>query len=83
MDPKNVAALVTWLAENGGEDTNGLVFNIKGGYVSVADGWRAGASVDRDEAYSLDELNTVMPQLISQAQGPADILGRLAVEQPA
>lgn len=81
MDPRNVAALVTWLAGDAGRAANGLVFNIKGGYVSVADGWRAGATVDRDTAYSLEELDSVMPQLISEAQGPADILGRLA-EQP-
>lgn len=83
MDPRNVAALVTWLAGDSGRGANGLVFNIKGGYLSVADGWRAGAMVDRESAYSLDELDTVMPQLISEAQGPADILGRLVSEQPA
>lgn len=77
MDPRNVAAVVTWLAGDDGKTANGLVFNVKGGYVSVADGWRAGAQVDRSEAHSLEDLQIIMPDLICQAQGPADILGHL------
>lgn len=81
MDPRNVAALVAWLAGEQGKDANGLVFNIKGGYISVADGWRAGSRVDREDAFTLQELDSVMPQIIDEAQGSADILGNLA-EQP-
>lgn len=77
MDPANVAALVTWLAGPESRTANGLIFNVKGGYISVADGWRAGAGVERGEAHSLSELSQVMPHLIDKAQPPADILGKL------
>src|SRR5438105_13459353 len=46
MDPANVSPLVAWLASDDSGDVTGRVFEIEGGLLSVADGWRHGPSLD-------------------------------------
>ena len=50
MAPENVAPLVAWLASTDSKGVTGRVFEIAGGRVSVAEGWREGPSVDRGAA---------------------------------
>ena len=40
MSPDNVSPLVTWLASADSKDVTGRVFEIAGGRLSVAEGWR-------------------------------------------
>src|SRR5258706_5135268 len=47
MDPSNIAPLVAWLCSEQSGDVTGRVFEIEGGKVSVADGWRTGPAIDR------------------------------------
>ena len=42
MDPANVSPLVVWLGSAASGHVTGRVFEIAGGSVSVADGWRHG-----------------------------------------
>ena len=41
----------------------GRVFNVHGGYISVAEGWRAGPSVDKKGLWDPAELTDVIPGL--------------------
>ena len=45
--PANIAPLVVWLASAEAAEVTGRVFNVKGGAISVAEGWIAGPGVDR------------------------------------
>jgi NAD(P)-dependent dehydrogenase (short-subunit alcohol dehydrogenase family) len=47
MSPDNVAPLVAWLASTDSKGITGQVFEIAGGRVSVAEGWREGPVLDR------------------------------------
>jgi NAD(P)-dependent dehydrogenase (short-subunit alcohol dehydrogenase family) len=42
MAPENVSPLVAWLASPESRDVTGCVFEVSGGKISVADGWRTG-----------------------------------------
>ncbi|EGC97971.1 short chain dehydrogenase, partial [Burkholderia sp. TJI49] len=47
FDPANVAPLVVWLGSPLSADVTGQVFEVAGGMIAVAEGWRTGPSVDR------------------------------------
>src|SRR5437868_8595188 len=45
--PEHVSPLVVWLASAESFDVTGRVFNMSGGNVSVAEGWRRGPGIDK------------------------------------
>ena len=74
-DPDNVAPLVAWLASSESAPTTGRVFNIGGGLISVAEGWRAGPSADKGARWDAEELGTIVPGLVADALPNADLRG--------
>ena len=56
MSPDNVAPLVAWLASADAKDVTGRVFEIAGGRVSVAEGWREGPAFDRGARWDAREI---------------------------
>jgi NAD(P)-dependent dehydrogenase (short-subunit alcohol dehydrogenase family) len=75
-DPSNVAPLVVWLGSSEARVT-GRVFNVRGGEVSVAEGWHAGPGVDKGARWDPQELGAVIPDLVAQAAANADMSGRI------
>lgn len=75
MDPANVSPLVAWLGSDEAADVTGRVFEIAGGDVSLADGWRHGAPASRDGRWQADELRAVISGLIEQAEPSAPVYG--------
>jgi len=67
-DPDNVAPLVVWLASAQARGVTGRVFNVRGGMISVAEGWRAGPQVDKGARWEPDELGAVIPDLVAKAR---------------
>ena len=63
-DPANISPLVAYLASADCKFT-GETFFVQGGNVTLIESWSRGASVDRDEIWSVDELATA-----SGAAGP-------------
>jgi NAD(P)-dependent dehydrogenase (short-subunit alcohol dehydrogenase family) len=57
-------------------DVTGRVFNIRGGHISVAEGWIAGPSAEKDGRWDAAELTDVVPKLVAQARGPVGTDGR-------
>ena len=55
FDPMNVAPVVAWLCSAGCEAT-GQVFFVRGGEVQVLRGWREADRLDRDAAWTVDDL---------------------------
>jgi NAD(P)-dependent dehydrogenase (short-subunit alcohol dehydrogenase family) len=75
-DPANIAPLVAWLASEQSRSITGRVFNVKGGYVSVAEGWVAGPAEDKGARWDPAELGEVVPRLVAAARPNSDTSGR-------
>jgi NAD(P)-dependent dehydrogenase (short-subunit alcohol dehydrogenase family) len=75
-DPSNVAPLVAWLGSSASRDITGRVFNVKGGYVSVAEGWVAGPAEDKGARWEVGELGEVIPRLVAEARPNSDTSGQ-------
>jgi NAD(P)-dependent dehydrogenase (short-subunit alcohol dehydrogenase family) len=75
MDPANVAPLVAWLASAEARDVSGRVFEVQGGLIGVAEGWRAGPRVDRGARWEPAELGAVVRRLIAEAALPEKVYG--------
>lgn len=74
--PDNIAPLVVWLAGPTAREVTGRVFNVRGGAISVAEGWSAGPGVERDSRWTVDELDAVVPGLVEKAAPNATQDGR-------
>jgi NAD(P)-dependent dehydrogenase (short-subunit alcohol dehydrogenase family) len=74
-DPSNIAPLVAWLGSTASRDVTGRVFNVKGGYVSVAEGWVAGPAEDKGARWEPEELGEVIPRLVAAARPNANTAG--------
>jgi NAD(P)-dependent dehydrogenase (short-subunit alcohol dehydrogenase family) len=74
-DPLNVAALVVWLGSPLSEGVTGRCFEAKGGELSVADGWRTGAIIDKGARWDPAELTPIVAQLIAQGVPPQKVYG--------
>ena len=75
MDPANVASLVVWLGSAESKDVTGQVFEVAGGEISVADGWRKGPVVDKGARWEPDELGAAMKDLLAKAVPPQKVYG--------
>ena len=63
-DPANVSPLVAWLATEGCPAT-GRVFWVQGGSVNLMSGWAIGEGVDRDDRWTVDELDDKLRPFVS------------------
>ncbi|MBJ8345866.1 SDR family oxidoreductase [Antrihabitans sp. YC2-6] len=75
MAPENVSPLVVWLGSTESADVTGRVFEVEGGKVSVADGWRHGEVVDKGARWNPTELGEVVHKLIATAVPPVPVYG--------
>ena len=76
--PGNVSPLVVWLGSAASAGITGRVFNVRGGHISVAEGWHAGPAVDKEARWEPAELGAVIPGLVAKAAPNADTLGQIA-----
>ncbi|MBE9375872.1 SDR family NAD(P)-dependent oxidoreductase [Saccharopolyspora sp. HNM0983] len=76
-DPDNIAPLVVWLAGPKAQGITGRVFNVRGGTISVAEGWIAGPGVQRDQRWDPAELDDIVPDLVAHARDNAGTDGRI------
>ena len=75
MDPANVASLVVWLGSAESKDVTGRVFEVAGGQISVADGWREGPKIDKGARWEPVELGAAMKDLLAKAVPPQKVYG--------
>jgi NAD(P)-dependent dehydrogenase (short-subunit alcohol dehydrogenase family) len=73
--PANIAPIVAWLASRESGGITGRVFNVRGGRISVAEGWRAGPGASVDRRWDPRELGVVVPKLVAEAQPNATMAG--------
>jgi NAD(P)-dependent dehydrogenase (short-subunit alcohol dehydrogenase family) len=65
--PDNVAPLIAWLASAESADVTGQVFEVGGGSVGVAEGWRHGPTVDKGARWDAAELGPTVRELVAKA----------------
>jgi NAD(P)-dependent dehydrogenase (short-subunit alcohol dehydrogenase family) len=75
MDPANVAPLVVWLGSSESRDVTGRVFEIAGGKLGVADGWRSGPEIDRGVRWEPEEIGAAVHELLRKAAAPQKVYG--------
>jgi NAD(P)-dependent dehydrogenase (short-subunit alcohol dehydrogenase family) len=63
-DPANVSPLVAYLASEACEVT-GRTFFVQGGVVCLMEPWHLGDRIERDQRWTVDELATEVPQLLT------------------
>ena len=83
FDASNVAPLVVWLGTEQSVEITGRVFGVRGGSITVAEGWHAGPKVDKGERWTVAELGSVVPDLVRSAQPNAKISGEIPQEAKA
>ncbi|MBQ6640692.1 MAG: SDR family oxidoreductase [Saccharopolyspora sp.] len=75
MAPENVSPLVAWLGSAESADVTGRVFEVEGGAVRVATGWRHGAEHDAGRRWSPTELGPVVRDLLDRDPRPEPVYG--------
>jgi NAD(P)-dependent dehydrogenase (short-subunit alcohol dehydrogenase family) len=75
MAPENVSPLVVWLGSAESRDVTGRVFEIAGGKLSLADGWREGPVLDKGARYEPDELGAIVHDLLAKSVAPQKVYG--------
>lgn len=73
--PGNVSPLVVWLGSAQSREVTGRVFEVKGGFVSVCDGWRTGPSYDKHAKWAPDEIGPTVMELIAKSVPPQKVHG--------
>jgi NAD(P)-dependent dehydrogenase (short-subunit alcohol dehydrogenase family) len=66
--PDNIAPLVVWLGSERSREVTGRVFLVSGGTISIAEGWRRGATVEHNDRWDPAELTKVVPDLLANSE---------------
>jgi NAD(P)-dependent dehydrogenase (short-subunit alcohol dehydrogenase family) len=74
-DPANVAPLVVWLCSPRSAEVTGRVFEVEGGKISLADGWRTGKVRDKKARWQPAELGDVIAALVREAPKAQKVYG--------
>ena len=75
MAPENVSPVVVWLASAESKGVTGRVFEVMGGRLGIAEGWRHGPVVQHDGAFEPGEVGAAVEKLLAQAAEPTGLLG--------
>lgn len=75
MAPENISPLVVWLGSAEAKDVTGRVFEVEGGKITVAEGWRHGPTQDKGDRWDPKELGPVVADLLAKAETPTPVYG--------
>ena len=75
MAAENISPLVVWLGSVESADITGRVFEVEGGIIRAAEGWRHGAEVDKGARWEPGELGPVVRSLLAQGRSPVPVYG--------
>jgi NAD(P)-dependent dehydrogenase (short-subunit alcohol dehydrogenase family) len=74
-DPANVAPLVVWLGSEQSCDITGRVFEVEGGKISIADGWRSTSPVDKGNRWEPSEIGGAIGELVAREVSGQKVYG--------
>jgi hypothetical protein len=75
MAPENVSPLLVWLGSTRSAHVTGRVFEVEGGKVALAEGWRHGVPIDKGARWHPAELGEAVDTLIATATPPEAVYG--------
>jgi NAD(P)-dependent dehydrogenase (short-subunit alcohol dehydrogenase family) len=75
MSPDNVSPLVAWLASEDSDGVTGRIFEVEGGKVSIADGWRHGDVIDNGARWEPADVGQAVRKLLAEAPAPDPVYG--------
>ncbi|MCL2534978.1 MAG: SDR family oxidoreductase [Nocardiaceae bacterium] len=75
MAPENISPLVVWLGSAESKDVTGRVFEVEGGKITVAEGWRHGPTQDKGDRWDPKEIGPVVADLLAKAETPTPVYG--------
>ena len=73
--PENVSSLLAWLAAEESAHVTGRIFESEGGKISIADGWRSTAGVDKGARWAPAEVGEAMQTLLGQETPAQKVYG--------
>ncbi|EOT7836659.1 SDR family oxidoreductase [Pseudomonas aeruginosa] len=73
--PENVAPLVVWLGSEASQGVTGRMFEVEGGKLSIADGWRKGPEFDKGSRYRPEEVGKVIEHLLAETVPAQKVYG--------
>ena len=73
--PEQVSPVIAWLASSEAQEITGRVFDVGGGTVAVAEGWHIGPARKKEGLWTVEELRTVVPELVARAAPNANVRG--------
>ncbi len=75
FDPANVAPLVVWLGSVQSSAVTGQVFEVAGGMIAIAEGWRTGPCVDKGARWNAADVGGAVAELIAQRRPAQQVYG--------
>ncbi len=63
--PENVSTLLAWIASSESANVTGRIFEAEGGKISIGDGWRSTAGLDKGARWDVAELGDAVAKLIA------------------
>ena len=75
MDPANVSPLVAWLGSSESSEVTGRVFEVEGGIIGIAEGFRHGPRIDKGARWEPAEIGAVVEDLLREAVDPTPVYG--------
>ncbi|GAA3215705.1 SDR family oxidoreductase [Nonomuraea helvata] len=75
MDPANVSPLVVWLGSVQSGHVTGRVFEVEGGTIALATGWRHGPRVDGDGRWDPAHVGDAVTTLLASAPSLEPVYG--------
>jgi len=75
MAPENISPLVVWLGSAESREVSGRVFELAGGEISLADGWRSTTPIDKGARWAPDEVGSAVAELIAKNPEPQKVYG--------
>jgi NAD(P)-dependent dehydrogenase (short-subunit alcohol dehydrogenase family) len=75
MAPENISPIVVWLGSTESAGVTGRMFEVEGGRLALAEGWRHGVPVDRGARWDPAELGSVVSELLAKGGTPEPVYG--------
>ena len=75
MAPENVSPLVVWLGTAEAGEVTGRVFEVEGGRIGLADGWRYGLRYEAGHRFAVAEAGKAVLELLAQGPAPTPVYG--------
>jgi len=75
MDPANISPIVVWLASPDSTAVSGRCFEVEGGMIALADGWRRGQQMHLDRRWDPVEIGASVARLIAAQEAPEAVYG--------